>query len=171
MEQYIEGLSKAELDAFATEYFEVDLDRRKSKKVMVEQLNKAIEGTAPVKPLPFVAEDDNEELVVVNAIVEEEVETPEEIVEVDVSIDSDEEPWLPPVVEEGFEPAWELNLVNGDKPYANVDFRSINAFLAGDETSVDSSIESDLKTIRHWIAKNGEVLVRESANSRFVTLK
>lgn len=174
METYIEGLSKAEFDEFATEFFGVELDRRKSKKVMVEQFEEATKGKEPLKKLPFesapLVVEAEEELIVVKAVGDKDPVIEPEVLE---SMEEVEETGEVLEVDPEFVPAWAPTMIRGEQKFANVNWISVLAWQGGARDAVPGldSLSNDIATINHWIAKDGELLVRETRNSRFITLK
>lgn len=51
--EYLAGLSKDKIDAFASEYFGVQLDKRQTKDVMINTLAEAAVDKTPLKQLPY----------------------------------------------------------------------------------------------------------------------
>ncbi|QNJ54731.1 prohead protease inhibitor [Vibrio phage vB_ValM_R10Z] len=161
LKTHAESLTKAELDEFAKEYYGVELDRRKSKGAMAKKLVEEAETKTPLKQLPW------EELLVEtedkpDPIVETKpVETKEVVVELPKD-DSFEPMPLP------FRRGREFFMTASDSAV-----KSAKAIIAGDG-SLDDVLASDLrvvKSILHYVDKDGKVLVRETRNSQFITIK
>ncbi|URQ03566.1 prohead protease inhibitor [Vibrio phage PVA23] len=159
LKKHAESLTKEKLDEFAKEYYGIELDRRKSKGAMTKKLVEEAEGKTPLKQLPW------EELL---------VETKEEIKEIsEVKPEVVEKVELPN--DESFEPM-PLPFRRGREFFMTASdsaVKSAKAIIAGDG-SLDDVLASDLrvvKSILHYVEKDGKVLVRETRNSQFITIK
>ncbi len=161
LKTHADSLTKTELDEFAQEFYGIELDRRKSKGAMTKALIEAAEEKTPLKQLPW------EELLVEETpeIAEPEALTDAITTEVKVELPKDDsfEP-LPLPFKRGFE----RFMVATDSAVS-----SAKAILSG-QAAIESVIASDLrlvKTILHYVEKDGKVLVRETRNSQFITIQ
>ncbi|AGN30037.1 hypothetical protein VPFG_00032 [Vibrio phage nt-1] len=159
LKTHADSLTKAELDEFAQEFYGIELDRRKSKGAMTKALIEAAEDKTPLKQLPW------EELLL--------EETPE-VVETPASV----EPVVQAVVVEqdaSFVPL-PLSFRRGKERFmiaTDTAVKSAQAILA-DESTISDAKESDLRTVNsilHYVSQDGQVLVRETRNSQFITIK
>ncbi|CAL9980507.1 prohead protease inhibitor [Vibrio phage D481] len=168
--KHADTLTKGELDAFAKEYYGLDLDRRKSKGAMTKALVEHDQTNAPVKPLPW------EELL---------VETPAEETEVTEEVAGAKAPAAPVEAEQetkvvetkvdaSFVPA-RLPFKRDGVPFMTASASVVDfvAELKSGKVSLEQCPRSDekaVKSILFYIERDGKVLVRETRNSRFIEL-
>lgn len=163
LKTHADSLTKAELDEFAQEYFGIELDRRKSKGAMTKALLEGAEDKTPLKQLPW------EELLLEETPEPEALVVPEPVAEVKET----------PVVElpkdESFSPI-KLAFKRGAEQFMIASASAVvsaTAILSGKDT-LESVLASDLrvvKSILHYVERDGKVLVRETRNSQFITIK
>ncbi|QIW91048.1 hypothetical protein PVA8_191 [Vibrio phage PVA8] len=160
LKTHADSLTKAELDEFAQEYYGIELDRRKSKGAMTKALLEGAEGKTPLKQLPW------EELLLEETpdpVVETKVKEESEAVKVELPKDDSFEPLPLP-----FKRGHERFMIASDSAV-----ESAKGIVAG-KASLDDVLASDLrvvKSILHYVEQDGKVLVRETRNSQFITIK
>ncbi len=164
LKTHADSLTKAELDEFAQEYFGIDLDRRKSKGAMTKALLEAAEDKTPLKQLPW------EELLLEETPEPEAEVVPEPVAEVKETSVAVELP-----KDESFSPI-KLAFKRGAEQFMIASASAVDsatAILSGKDT-LESVLASDLrvvKSILHYVERDGKVLVRETRNSQFITIK
>ncbi|ALP47488.1 hypothetical protein [Vibrio phage XZ1] len=162
LKKHAESLTKEKLDEFAKEYYGIELDRRKSKGAMAKKLVEEAEGKTPLKQLPWEellveTKDETKEIKEISEVKTEVVD------KVELPIDESFEPMPLP-----FRRGREFFMTASDSAVT-----SAEAIIAGDG-SLDDVLASDLrvvKSILHYVEKDGKVLVRETRNSQFITIK
>lgn len=173
LKKHVDALTKSELDEFATEYYGINLDRRKSKGAMAKKLISDADVTSPLKPLPW------EELLVEQLEKEAEVQTDEvqtdEVITDEVQTDEAKTEKVDLVVDQSFEPI-PLSFKRGLERFmiTTDTAATIAQSIIDGKSSKDGVIKSDVRlvdSILHHVAVSGEVLVRETRNSQFIKIK
>ncbi|AUR85748.1 hypothetical protein NVP1081O_013 [Vibrio phage 1.081.O._10N.286.52.C2] len=179
LKTHIDTLTKKELDAFAQEFYGVNLDQRKSKGAMAKVLIEAADVTVPLKQLPWeelLIEEIKELETIEPEVIEPEVIEPEVIVP-ELDLTQITEPDLAPALEvaEDFKPLPQP-FKNGAKRFMVVPIDAVESYqkLAAGDIEISAVLASSrraVESIIFYVERDGEVLVRESRNSRFITLK
>ncbi|CAM0035832.1 prohead protease inhibitor [Vibrio phage F86] len=170
LKTHVDSLTKSDLDEFAREFYGIELDRRKSKGAMTKALIDQAETTMPLKPLPW------EELLVETSTEDEIAAVVEnETLKSTVEVETPKAARVEVEVEENFVPL-RTPFKRGGEPFLTITLSAVEfyqALKAGTVSlsDVPKADERAVKTILYYVERDGELLVRETRNSRFIELK
>lgn len=196
LKEYIAGFEsdKTKLDEFASEFYNIKLDRRKSYTKMLDTFLKKAEKTDPIKQLPFeelLLEESNNEVPEVGGTDSQLDETEDLTDPSDGELDPLEDDESGSLDQDGqddkeskgdatdifggaFIP-FELTFKNGGNRYTMVPY-SVSDYVTEQQSkgtfdvdNLPSGTRKLVLSLFWYIIHHGKVTVRESRNSRFIT--